>query len=89
MLRADGRMNPDGVRDYELLVPAPGRGADPRALRRRARAAYAEADAWRATVRGGRPVTEASEAAETAQLGRRNDRILLWAVGAYIVILSA
>ncbi len=26
---------------------------------------------------------------ETASLGRRNDRILLWAVGAYIVILSA
>ncbi len=26
---------------------------------------------------------------ETAELGRRNDRILLWAVGAYIVVLSA
>jgi PAP2 superfamily len=26
---------------------------------------------------------------ETAELGRRNDRILLWAVGAYIVLLSA
>jgi hypothetical protein len=22
MLRSDGRMNPDGVRDYDLLVPA-------------------------------------------------------------------
>ena len=33
--------------------------------------------------------TETAETAETAGLGRRNDRILLWAVGAYIVILSA
>ncbi len=29
MLRASGRMNPDGVRDYELLVPGQRRGADP------------------------------------------------------------
>ena len=33
--------------------------------------------------------TDTAETAETAGLGRRNDRILLWAVGAYIVILSA
>lgn len=34
-------------------------------------------------------MTEATESAESAQLGRRNDRILLWAVAAYIVVLSA
>jgi hypothetical protein len=33
--------------------------------------------------------TDATEATEAAALGRRNDRILLWAVAAYIVILSA
>jgi ribulose-phosphate 3-epimerase len=49
MLRADGRMNPDGVRDYELLVP---RQVETLTLERYAverEAAYAEADAWRAT----------------------------------------
>ena len=49
MLRADGRMNPDGVRDYELLVP---RQVETMTLERYAAeraAAYAEADAWRAT----------------------------------------
>ena len=34
-------------------------------------------------------MTDATEATEAAALGRRNDRILLWAVAAYIVILSA
>jgi hypothetical protein len=34
-------------------------------------------------------VTDATDATETAELGRRNDRILLWAIGAYIVLLSA
>jgi hypothetical protein len=33
--------------------------------------------------------TDATDVTETAELGRRNDRILLWAVGAYIVLLSA
>jgi ribulose-phosphate 3-epimerase len=49
MLRGDGAMNPDGVRDYDLMVPATvealvvERHAD-------ARAAYArEAEAWRET----------------------------------------
>ena len=48
MLRADGRMNPDGVRDYELLVP---RQVETLTLERYAAerdAAYAEAEAWRA-----------------------------------------
>ncbi len=49
MLRGDGRVNPDGVRDYDLLVPATAeahvveRHADARA------AADREAEAWRAT----------------------------------------
>ena len=34
-------------------------------------------------------MTDGTEATEAAALGRRNDRILLWAVAAYIVILSA
>jgi hypothetical protein len=34
-------------------------------------------------------VTDTTDTKETAGLGRRNDRILLWAVGAYIVVLSA
>lgn len=49
MLRADGRMNPDGVRDYELLVP---RTVEALALARYAaerEQAYAEAEAWRAS----------------------------------------
>ena len=49
MLRADGQMNPDGVRDYELMVP---RQVETLTLERYAAeraAAYAEADAWRAS----------------------------------------
>lgn len=34
-------------------------------------------------------MTDTSDTTESSGLGRRNDRILLWAVGAYIVILSA
>ena len=37
MLRGDGQINPDGVRDYDLLVPGIGRGAGDRAPRRRPR----------------------------------------------------
>jgi ribulose-phosphate 3-epimerase len=47
MLRADGRMNPDGIRDYELMVP---RQVETMTLERFATeraAAYAEAEAWR------------------------------------------
>ena len=47
MLRGDGAMNPDGVRDYDLLVPAIGRDAGRRAPRG-ARADHdARAEAWR------------------------------------------
>ena len=45
---ASGQLNPDGVRDYDLLVPGHGRGAGRRAPRGDARDAYQrEADAWR------------------------------------------
>ena len=43
-------------------------------------------------VRAGPDVTDTTDSTDTTEssgLGRRNDRILLWAVGAYIVILSA
>ena len=49
MLRGDGRINPDGVRDYELLVPAT---AEALALERHAgrrEPRCREAEAWRAT----------------------------------------
>ena len=48
MLRGDGQMNPDGVRDYDLLVPA---STEPLVRERHdaARATYErDADAWRA-----------------------------------------
>jgi ribulose-phosphate 3-epimerase len=47
MLRGDGRINPDGVRDYELLVPAT---AEALTIERHAAARdryAADADAWR------------------------------------------
>ena len=47
MLRGDGGMNPDGVRDYDLLVPA---SVETLVVERHAaaRAAYErEAEAWR------------------------------------------
>ncbi len=49
MLRGDGGMNPDGVRDYDLLVPATVEGM---VVERHATARdryLAEADAWRET----------------------------------------
>jgi ribulose-phosphate 3-epimerase len=65
MLRADGRMNPDGVRDYELLVP---RTVEALTLERYAaerEQARAEAEAWRASfdVATG----EAGETGETVE----------------------
>ena len=49
MLRSDGQMNPDGVRDYDLLVPA---SAEALVVERHAADrddALRRADAWRAT----------------------------------------
>jgi ribulose-phosphate 3-epimerase len=49
MLRGNGRINPDGVRDYDLLVPAPVRDlAEERHADARVRY-LAEAEAWRDT----------------------------------------
>jgi len=53
MLRGDGDINPDGVRDYDLLVPAT---AEMLTIDRHAAARgryLAEAEAWRARVRAG------------------------------------
>jgi hypothetical protein len=50
MLRSDGRLNPDGVRDYDLLVPA---SAEALVVERHgaARDEYdRRADAWRETL---------------------------------------
>ena len=47
MLRGDGQMNPDGIRDYDLLVPA---SAEKLVIERHAEARTAferDADAWR------------------------------------------
>jgi ribulose-phosphate 3-epimerase len=53
MLRGDGRINPDGIRDYELLVPAT---AGALAIERHAAARdryNSEAEAWRASFGAG------------------------------------
>ena len=89
MLRGDGQMNPDGVRDYDLLVPATAEALVERAARRGARRGLrARADAWRATFiaeHGGRsrraePPDEGAAPAGVAgggpgrRRGRRGDR---------------
>ena len=54
MLRSDGAMNPDGMRDYDLMVPAT---AETLATERHAagRARYeGEAEAWRARLDAGK-----------------------------------
>ena len=66
MLRGDGQMNPDGVRDYDLLVPGDGRGA-----RRRA------AHAARATryQRGGRRLARGVHPPSTGSSRRPADAV--------------
>lgn len=49
MLRGDGQINPDGVRDYDLLVPATVEAQVVERHAARRDALLAEADAWRAT----------------------------------------
>ncbi|MEA2538304.1 MAG: ribulose-phosphate 3-epimerase [Chloroflexota bacterium] len=49
MLRADGRMNPDGVRDYELMVPHQVEKLTRERYAAEREAAQAEADGWRAS----------------------------------------
>jgi ribulose-phosphate 3-epimerase len=49
MLRGDGQMNPDGVRDYDLLVPASVEGLVKERHEGARRAREREAEAWRAT----------------------------------------
>jgi hypothetical protein len=49
MLRGDGQMNPDGVRDYDLLVPAT---VEAHVIERHGSSRdhlMSEADAWRAS----------------------------------------
>lgn len=49
MLRGDGQVNPDGVRDYDLLVPAPVEEHVIEAHGPTRERLLAEADAWRAS----------------------------------------
>jgi len=55
MLRGDGRINPDGVRDYDLLVPASAAGIVHERHDRDLERAQAEAEAWRTTFPAGDP----------------------------------
>ena len=55
MLRGDGRINPDGVRDYDLLVPASAVGIVHERHDRDLERAQAEAEAWRTTFPAGDP----------------------------------
>jgi hypothetical protein len=50
MLRGDGQINPDGVRDYELLVPVVSEAAIVERFAAMRESLLAEAVTWRATV---------------------------------------
>ena len=68
MLRGDGQVNPDGVRDYDLLVPAT---VESLVVERHAAARdelVREADSWREGLRraGAVPAAEASPVAEAS-----------------------
>jgi ribulose-phosphate 3-epimerase len=71
MLRGDGQMNPDGVRDYDLLVPASAQmlTEERHASAREARAL--EADAWREEYLREHPEGATVVAADRAAIERR------------------
>jgi len=50
MLRADGQVNPDGVRDYDLLIPLSAEGWAREHFSDAREAAALEADGWRARL---------------------------------------
>jgi hypothetical protein len=50
MLRGDGQINPDGVRDYDLLVPRSAEGWAVAHFSEAREAAAVEAAAWRARL---------------------------------------
>jgi hypothetical protein len=50
MLRGDGQINPDGVRDYDLLVPRSAEGWARDHFTAAREVATAEAAAWRARL---------------------------------------
>ncbi len=55
MLRGDGQLNPDGVRDYDLLVPAAAESIARERHAAQIAAGEGEAEAWRASLRAERP----------------------------------
>lgn len=74
MLRGDGRINPDGVRDYELMIPATVEDAAIArfgALRTRL---DAEAETWRAEMIAGAAEDGRSAGAPTADMTSDPDR---------------
>jgi len=50
MLRGDGQVNPDGVRDYDLLIPRSAEAWARDQFSEAREAASVEADAWRARL---------------------------------------
>ena len=50
MLRGDGELNPDGVRDYDLLIPRSAEGWARDHFSEAREAATLEAGAWRARL---------------------------------------
>ncbi len=74
MLRADGQMNPDGVRDYDVMVPRTSEAwiLDHFATRRDA--ALVEAQAWRTTYRADPPDAAAGRAGGQPASGTRASR---------------